>query len=442
MKPLVVDIETTIRSNISNKGSAFEANNYIVKLGYCTNPFSISPKVTIVDGLDKIKIKDFIFGPLLNADIIIGHNIGGFDLHWLRRLLVEHNLSAYNLFIVKGIKIWDTQIADYVLSGQFCRMQSLDQSAKRWGGTQKDEKIKEYWKNDIDTNQIPSLELEEYLKNDVLNTALIFKKQLEFIHKKSSENPNLFTLLEINMQARLATSEMEWNGLTLNTTLANVIRQQLDIRRIDLEEKLKLTMDEFFKVYIFSELNKITNNDLSLISSINTGTISDFTSNPSSNLQLKTMIFGGTIKVKIDFYQKDENDVFIVYKTGAKRGNKKSIKKEIYIPIPTFLDVSTKHYESINDSVDDENLNKIIKLLKNKGYILSVSSEFLERILEYRKLNKEYSTYFVGYLAEVASDNRIHTSFNHTVTRTGRLSSSKPNLQNISNKNTEDLLSE
>jgi len=52
-------------------------------------------------------------------------------------------------------------------------------------------------------------------------------------------------------------------------------------------------------------------------------------------------------------------------------------------------------------------------------------------IFEYRELNKLQSTYVIGLLKEVDEEDRIHTSFNQTVTATGRLSSSGPNLQNI-----------
>ncbi|MDD6478840.1 MAG: DNA polymerase I [Oscillospiraceae bacterium] len=55
----------------------------------------------------------------------------------------------------------------------------------------------------------------------------------------------------------------------------------------------------------------------------------------------------------------------------------------------------------------------------------------VELILEYRKLAKLKSTYCDGLLAAISSDNRIHTTFNQTETRTGRISSLEPNLQNI-----------
>lgn len=52
-------------------------------------------------------------------------------------------------------------------------------------------------------------------------------------------------------------------------------------------------------------------------------------------------------------------------------------------------------------------------------------------ILEYRGLTKLKSTYADGLGACIAADGRIHSSFNQTITATGRISSTEPNLQNI-----------
>ena len=52
-------------------------------------------------------------------------------------------------------------------------------------------------------------------------------------------------------------------------------------------------------------------------------------------------------------------------------------------------------------------------------------------ILEYRGLTKLKSTYAEGLLDCIAEDGRIHTTFNQTITATGRISSTDPNLQNI-----------
>ncbi len=63
---------------------------------------------------------------------------------------------------------------------------------------------------------------------------------------------------------------------------------------------------------------------------------------------------------------------------------------------------------------------------------LALENEIAELILEYRQLNKLKTTYIVPLIQEVNSGKGLlHTQFNQTVTQTGRLSSSSPNLQSI-----------
>ncbi len=79
------------------------------------------------------------------------------------------------------------------------------------------------------------------------------------------------------------------------------------------------------------------------------------------------------------------------------------------------------------------------KKIKDANY--STGKEILDKISgfhpivplieNYRTLAKLHSNYIVGLLSEIESDGKIHTIFNQTLTRTGRLSSSNPNLQNI-----------
>ena len=57
--------------------------------------------------------------------------------------------------------------------------------------------------------------------------------------------------------------------------------------------------------------------------------------------------------------------------------------------------------------------------------------EIVRCILDYRTLAKLKSTYCEGLLKVIADDGRIHSCFNQTETRTGRISSTEPNLQNI-----------
>jgi len=80
---------------------------------------------------------------------------------------------------------------------------------------------------------------------------------------------------------------------------------------------------------------------------------------------------------------------------------------------------------------------------KNKtGYVTDqnvlgklVEYPIVRLILEYRLLNKLYTTYIEGILNTISSDGKIHTIYTQAITRTGRLSSIEPNLQNIPVRN-------
>ncbi len=88
---------------------------------------------------------------------------------------------------------------------------------------------------------------------------------------------------------------------------------------------------------------------------------------------------------------------------------------------------------------DEDKLNLPHKKKTKSGY--STNAEVLEslrdkhpiinEILEYRALAKLKSTYCEGLLKVIDNDGRIHSTLNQTETRTGRISSAEPNLQNI-----------
>lgn len=76
---------------------------------------------------------------------------------------------------------------------------------------------------------------------------------------------------------------------------------------------------------------------------------------------------------------------------------------------------------------------EVLNFLRNKHPIVPL-------LIEHRKYSKIISTYTEGLLSYVHEDNKLHTIFNQALTQTGRLSSSEPNLQNISTRNEEGKL--
>jgi len=113
-----------------------------------------------------------------------------------------------------------------------------------------------------------------------------------------------------------------------------------------------------------------------------------------------------------------------------------SLEKEIYVEAGATFNINSPKQLG-------EVLFERLQLPSGKktktGY--STSAEVLEKlrgvspvvdhVLEYRSLSKLKSTYCEGLLKVIAKDGRIHSCFNQTETRTGRISSTEPNLQNI-----------
>ncbi|MBR3734475.1 MAG: DNA polymerase I, partial [Lachnospiraceae bacterium] len=109
-----------------------------------------------------------------------------------------------------------------------------------------------------------------------------------------------------------------------------------------------------------------------------------------------------------------------------------------------------KIYEAAGEEFNINSPKQLAEILFEKMHLpggkktktgYSTSAEVLEKlapdvpfvrdVLEYRTYAKLKSTYADGLATFIASDGRIHTKFNQTITATGRLSSTDPNLQNI-----------
>ncbi len=122
---------------------------------------------------------------------------------------------------------------------------------------------------------------------------------------------------------------------------------------------------------------------------------------------------------------------------GSKLGQRiEELEKEIYIMAGEEFNINSPKQLGV---ILFEKMNMPYGKKTKTGY--STSAEVLEKlrfedpiiesILEYRQLTKLKSTYADGLDVFIEEDGRIHTNFNQTITATGRLSSTEPNLQNI-----------
>lgn len=128
----------------------------------------------------------------------------------------------------------------------------------------------------------------------------------------------------------------------------------------------------------------------------------------------KTLIdMGEEIKVKIELITKD------IYNLA---GSEFNIASPNQLGEILFEKLGLPHGKKIRNGYSTA--IEVLEKLKNKHPIINL-------VIEYRMLTKLYTTYIEGLLNAVSSDGRVHTIYTQTLTRTGRLSSIEPNLQNI-----------
>ena len=108
------------------------------------------------------------------------------------------------------------------------------------------------------------------------------------------------------------------------------------------------------------------------------------------------------------------------------------LKKEIYNLVGCEFNVNSPR-QLANILYDKIGVPANKKRKTDKEYLSKYKNEFpvIDKILDYKALWKIYSTYIISLSDFIHEDGKIHTIYNQTLTRTGRLSSSYTNLQNI-----------
>jgi DNA polymerase I-like protein with 3'-5' exonuclease and polymerase domains len=460
---LTFDLETGTATKFKRKASSFAASNYIVAAGFKRDD---GPVTGTYYTSKEASTRDY-FLPLTTSDeLLVGFNIK-FDL-----LYSWHRPELQDFFRAGG-KIWDCQYAEYLLEGhrQHAQMASMDSVIEKYGGTLKIDEVKELWNAGIDTPDIDETLLMDYLlgtpdgevQGDVNNTYLIYLAQRERAEKL---HPNFMAMLERRMDGLLATTEMEYNGLKLDT-----VRGEAD--RVALVGRLR-TLAGQLEEYIPRLPPELEFNWQSIY-------------------HKSALIYGGTIRYERWVQHVDEEDAPLYSKSTEKwplfdgvpvcpTDPSIQLGDSGLYERPTSLErqdtfASGKRQgegKTKNVSVDDLTRPKGAKqdfLYEFKGYtkaprewvstckdgagdpIYSTSSgnleiltglnkdvPFLKVLGERNKVSKDLGTYYwaedkkgdrKGMLTLVDDEGFIHHKLNHTSTITSRLSSSDPNMQNI-----------
>jgi DNA polymerase I-like protein with 3'-5' exonuclease and polymerase domains len=300
-----------------------------------------------------------------------------FDIAWLRKAGIDF----------KGKRLWDVQLAHFYLTFQKARFPSLNEVLEYYGLPPKLDVVEtQYWDKGIQTDEIPWEVLCEYGEADVAKTYQCFLRQCEDFKKY----PKLYTLFKLGCQDLWVLQEMEWNGLKYDKEKCVEKSKELQVSIQQLASKLAT-------VYPSIPINFNSPN------------------------QLSAFLYGGTIneeaKVIDGFYGPK----------AAKAGQPKYKTVNIEHVLPQIFAPGAKT-DSGGYSTDEATLKKLKKTAKNKWII--------ETLLQLAKLEKLNGTYYEGIDKINGSmcwpESYLHGQYNQCIAQTGRLSSSKPNLQNLS----------
>lgn len=385
MTTLCLDFETTT----FNHGNAFDSRNFAVSYSF----FKPDGKFTTRwhGRYDDLDFKQFLKAAVDDCTLFIGCNCK-FDLHWLSNL--GESLPA-------KCRVWDVQLAEFVLSGQTNSFASLNSLAELYGLPTKLDEVAGYWEKGISTEDIPPDVLEEYNNYDVQLTYDVYQRQLS----DPRMTPALKKLVLLQGADLLVLQDMEYNGIRFDkaaaTKEAAILKEEL--------EQLK------------AELTKLLGNI-----------------NFNSGDQLSVALFGGAYEVE------NRHDEERTYKSGPKKGEKYSrsvldstevVKCLGYFrPNPkdelaktkgkpdNELVHGTRYYSTAADVLGQlparTNVQKVVLAKLNRiSYIEKLVGTYLEAIPQLME-NMNWGDY-------------IHPQYNQCQARTGRLSSSRPNAQNF-----------
>ncbi len=309
---------------------------------------------------------------LKDYNLLIGFNLA-YDLAWLWKKGID----------TTHLRFYCCQVAEYLLTNQTQTYPSLDSTALKYLNRQKLDVVKtEYWDKGINTDQIPKPILAEYAQLDSELTAGIYLKQQEIIPDSKR------TLISLAMQDMVVLAEIRANGSRYDVDLSKKRAQELDEEITAIQRSLDL----------FHSLGAF---------------------NWASGDHVSALLYGGTITIK-------EQELAGEFKTGAKVGQKKYrwIEKQYHFP---RLYKPLPRTELAKGGVWSTSEDILVKLDDGKPLISG--------LLKIRELSKLRNTYFRGFPERMEEHHwptgYIHSTFNQTSTLTGRLSSEKPNLQNV-----------
>lgn len=226
---LVIDLETGCKEYLGRKGSFLK--NDIVAIGLKYHKLQVRSLYSR-DGFFWSVWKNI----LQDVNVLVGHNLK-YDLLYIWKA------GFFQDWLKNGGRIWDTQLAEYIISGQRHKYPALrDIAVNKYGCKEREKKMEEYWDKGIDTKDIPQELVLEDVTNDVLDTEAIMLQQVKIAKKEK-----MYDLIMEQMEGLLATCDMEYNGIFLDKLELNKNKQVVEQELKDIYNQLEDLSNQYYK---------------------------------------------------------------------------------------------------------------------------------------------------------------------------------------------------
>ena len=469
MAALIIDLETETKPGVNVISLPYDPDLWIVAIGMSKTSDSETFKQKGKYFRSKEESEAYQFKIPADVDLLVGHNIG-YDLQWLWEKWPEE----IEAFFRRGGQIFDTSLAEYLLSGFRETMPKLTDVAPKYGGTLKVDAVGALWKAGVRTSEIDkSLLYDEYLMStdydtglgDIENTRRVFWGQVKRLQEEGMWD---------NAMARMG-------GLVFNVmAMRSGLHVDMDVARTHIKElqeeqqKLDQRVQEAFQSLVPAGAS-VKRTDYGLSSLIFGGYYDYEAPVPRTDSE------GNLIRVKAPMWQTKAGQFYpcqdapegldyVRYASGKNKGERKifmveteevQTKKGVLatqlkgLVNRSRLDPEVR--EKIEDGIGKRTFKdgtpvlpvgrEILEMVAASSAVPEASKPVLKALVRLSEINKDLGTYYIketevktkngvaikvsGALQYLQEGNLLHHELNTTQTVTGRLSSSRPNLQNL-----------
>lgn len=440
--------------------SPHNPDNYIVATGYCIDGGDIQAHYF---NSDEEAVNHKWIDKLQDCKMYVCHN-STFEIQWMMRTYPKQFLA----WIKKGGKVFCTQYAEYILTHQLEMYPKLEDCAIKYGGSKKIDEVKLLWEQGVLTADIDKALLMKYLADpklgDVANTRRVCFSQVALLRKNG-----MWDMFMERMDSLLFNAIASYQGLYVDMQVAerNQKAQEIEIETIK----------------------------SSILDMLPSNLPNDFEFSFTSAYHLSAFLFGGTIQykakvsydpvkyVKKDCYQVTKGAeigyfdvsgfstvptqasikdgwVLTTFKAGKNKGQPKVFKVETTEELLKWGDKQYKFdglldFSTLPNIVSEAYTGKraefcgkrtlvdgtpIYSTGKDSLDVLAAHTDVAKPLKNLAALIKDTTTYYLvvddkgkesGMLQFVEPNGIIHHQLNNCATITGRLSSSRPNLQNV-----------